>query len=170
MIPLSTGFVGLALIAYGAIAPAENPARGHRELARRLEAMIPAEVSTVWFFNDVDEGLWFYLRGHNLSPVAASRFNRGFDLRVDANERKIDTPARRVEQAREQLSEWARAADPASPFVLIRAKIYDRFAASIADLVEPVYRESGVKRNDLVLLRVRATAPLVSKRTDDPRR
>jgi 4-amino-4-deoxy-L-arabinose transferase-like glycosyltransferase len=170
MIPLATGFVTVALIAYGAIAPLENPARGHRELARRLEELVPPDSPTVWFFNDVDEGLWFYLRGHDIAPVAASKFNRGFDLRVDANERKIDTPAKRVEQAREQLVDWARQADPTSPFVLIRAKIYDRFAAEVADLVEPVYRETGVKRNELVLLRVRTpTHPVALKPAEAPR-
>jgi hypothetical protein len=159
------------MIAYGAIGPRENSVRGHRELASRLGALVPREVSTLSFFNDIDEGLWFYLKeGLELRPVAAPRFNRGFDLRVNAHDRQIDTPERRVEQAREQLSDWARHSDPDSPYVLIRAKIYDRFADEIADLVEPVYRETGVKRNELVLLRVRAGTPLVSKPTDDPRR
>jgi 4-amino-4-deoxy-L-arabinose transferase-like glycosyltransferase len=170
MIPLASGFVAVALIAYGAIAPMENPARGHRELARRLEAIVPADSPTVWFFNDVDEGLWFYLKGHELTPVAAAKFNRGFDLRVDAHDRKIDTPEKRVEQARDQLIDWAKHADPTSPFVLIRAKIYDRFAAEVTDLVEPIYREEAVKRNEMVLLRVRTSpSPIALKPVEAPR-
>jgi 4-amino-4-deoxy-L-arabinose transferase-like glycosyltransferase len=153
MAPLASGFVVVALIAYGAIAPMENAARGHRELARRLDSLIPAGSPTVWFLDELDEGLWFYLRGHDLEPIAGARFNRGFDLRVDAATRKVDTPARRVDLARGQLVDWARHADPTTPYALVRGKIYDRFAHDVADLVEPVYREQGVNRNEMVLLR-----------------
>jgi 4-amino-4-deoxy-L-arabinose transferase-like glycosyltransferase len=153
MAPLASGFVVVALIGYGAIAPIENATRGHRELARRLEEFIPAGSPTVWFLDELDEGLWFYLHGHELAPIAGARFNRGFDLRLDAANKKVDTPARRVDLARGQLADWARHADPATPYALIRGKIYDRFARDVADLVEPVYREQGVNRNEMVLLR-----------------
>ena len=163
MAPMASGFVAVALIAYGAVAPVENDVRGHRELARRLEALIPAESPTVWFLDELDEGLWFYLRGHELAPIAGARFNRGFDLRLDAATRKVDSPARRVDLARGQLADWARHADPATPsYALIRGKIYDRFARDVADLVEPVYREQGVKRNEMVLLRAKSGAPVAS--------
>jgi hypothetical protein len=164
MIPLATCFVAVALIAYGAIAPADNPLRGHRELAKKLETIVPPESTTVWFFSDIDEGLWFYLKGHELAPVSAAKFNRGFDLRVDAAEKRIDTPARRIEQARNQFTEWARNADPQSPYILIRARIYDRFAPEVAHLVEPIYREEAVKRNEMVLLRVRKRPAVAFKR------
>ena len=170
MAPLASGFVAVLLIAYGAIAPLENAARGHRELAAKLEALVPAGSSTVWFFNEVDEGLWFYLKGHDLAPVSGSRFNRGFDLRADVADRKVDTPARRVELAREQLADWARHADPAAPYLVIRGKIYDRFAGDVAPLVEPVYREQGVKRNEMVLLRARPTTPVASMPAGDHRK
>jgi hypothetical protein len=165
MAPLASGFVVVALIGYGAVAPLDNDARGHRELARRLEALVPVDSPTVWFLDELDEGVWFYLRGHDLAPIAASRFNRGFDLRLDAAAKKVETPARRVDQARGQLADWARHADPATPYALIRAKIYDRFARDVADLVEPVYREQGVKRNEMVLLRAKAPRTLASTPT-----
>lgn len=152
------------LIGYGAIAPPENPARGHRGLAEALGRAVPVGSPTVWFFDEVDEGLWFYLRGHDLAPVPVdrARYNRGFDLRRDAASRRIDTPARRVGLARDQLAGWAAHADPAAPYVLIRAKVYDLLARDLAPLVEPVYRERGVKRNEMVLLRARAPGPVAS--------
>ena len=172
MAPLATSFAVVTLIAYGAIAPLDNPARGHRELASTLEKLLPADSSPVWFFNELDEGLWFYLRGHELSPVAnaRTRFNRGFDLRDDTAAKRFGTPARRVELAREQLADWARHVDPASPYVLIRGKIYDQLAGDLGPLVEPVYREQGVKRNDVVLLRARTSLPVAVVPGDDPRR
>ncbi len=170
MAPLASGFVAVVLIAYGAIAPLENAARGHRELAATLDQIVPADSRTVWFFNELDEGLWFYLRGHNLAPIARARFNRGFDLHADALARRVDTPAKRVEQAREQLADWARHADPLEPYVLIRAKIYDLFAAEVAPLVEPVYREQGVKRNEMVLLRAKTATPLALRQANEAQR
>jgi 4-amino-4-deoxy-L-arabinose transferase-like glycosyltransferase len=170
MVPLASGFVAVLLIAYGAIAPLENPARGHRELAQALEKIVPADSPTVWFFDELDEGLWFYLRGHELAPVAVARFNRGFDLRAEAAARRVDTPARRIEVARGHFADWARHADPASPYVLIRGKVYDLFARDVAPLVEPVYRERGVKRNEMVLLRARTAGPVASGPVGVPRR
>ena len=169
MAPLASSFVAVSLIAYGAVAPLENPARGHRGLAETLEKIVPPDSPTVWFFDELDEGLWFYLRGHDLAPIAGARYNRGFDLRVEARARRIETPARRIDLARDQLADWARHADPASPFVLIRGKIYDRIARDVAPLVEPVYREQDLKRNEMVLLRARAHASSVAStaRTED---
>jgi 4-amino-4-deoxy-L-arabinose transferase-like glycosyltransferase len=158
----ASGFVAVVLIAYGAFAPAENPQHGHRELARRLEAIVPAGSPTVWFLDELDEGLWFYLKGHDLAPIAGARFNRGFDLHRDALAKKVDTPARRVEIARGELAAWAKHVDPATPYALVRGKVYDRFAHEVADLVEPVYREAGVSRNELVLLRAKVPAGLAS--------
>jgi 4-amino-4-deoxy-L-arabinose transferase-like glycosyltransferase len=163
--PLASGFAMVAMIGYGGVAPLENPARGHRGLAETLGRVVPAGSSTVWFFEELDEGLWFYLKGHDLAPVPSprSRYNRGFDLRDAAKSRKIDSPARRVELAREQLADWASHADPATPYVLIRARIYDRVARDLAPLVEPVYREEGMKRNEMVLLRARTpSGPVAS--------
>ena len=148
----------------------ENAARGHRELASTLDTIVPADSPTVWFFNELDEGLWFYFKGHDLAPIARARFNRGFDLHDDALARRIDTPAKRVEQAREQLADWARHADPREPYVLIRARIYDLFAADLASMVEPVYREQGLKRNEMVLLRAKTAPSVASRRPKEPPR
>ena len=158
MAPIAAAVAAVALIGYGAIAPAENPARGHRRLAETIATIVPEEVGTLLFFAELDEGLWFYLEGRDLSPLpgARTRYNRGFDLIDDASARKIDSPAQRKALARDQVAAWARQGDPATPYLLIRGKVYDLFAAEIADMVEPVYREHDVKRNELVLLRPRA--------------
>ncbi len=70
------------LIAYGMIAPAENAAHGHRDLARRLEHILPADVRTLMFFNEIDEGLWFYANGLEALRVPGShpRYNTSYDL------------------------------------------------------------------------------------------
>ncbi len=160
------GVVAVALIGYGAIAPAENPGRGHRSVAADLARIVPEATPKVWFFDEIDEGVWFYLEGHDLAPIGPiadrSRYNRGFDLHEAAQARTIITPARRVEAARDRLAAWARAADPTCPYVLIRAKIYDILARDLAPLVEPVYRESGVRRNELVLLRAKLAGPVAA--------
>jgi len=169
----ASGLVAVALIGYGAIAPGENSGRGHKALAAELDRRIPAATPTVWFFDELDEGLWFYLRGHDLAPIPAdrARYNRGFDLRDAAKARRALTPERRIAEARDRLAAWARHADPATPYVLIRAKLYDLpgFAAGLAPLVEPVYREAGLKRNEMVLLRARM-APEVASGPAGPRR
>ncbi len=164
MAPLAAGFAAVALIGYGAVAPPENPARGHRGLAEALGRVVPAGTPTVWFFDELDEGLWFYLRGHALAPVpmAGARYNRGFDLRDAAASGRIDSPARRVEVARDRLAAWASDVDPGTPYVLIRAKVYDLLAPDLGPMVEPVYREQGVKRNAMVLLRARSAGPVAS--------
>lgn len=171
MAGMATGFALVALIGYGGLAPSENPARGHRALAETLGRVVPAGSPTVWFFDELDEGLGFYLRGHALArvPDIGARYNRGFDLRDHADGRRIDSPARRVELARDRLADWASHADPASPYLLIRAKLYDRLAGDLAPLVEPVYRERGLKRNEIVLLRARTLRP-IARAPDAPDR
>jgi hypothetical protein len=48
---------------------------------------------------------------------------------------------------------------------------YDLFAPSLAGLAEPIYRERGLFRNELVLLRVTAPGPvaLTSASGETPR-
>ena len=80
--PLAAACVIGVLMAYGRIAPEENPERGHRALAQKLGEIVPAGAPTVMFFNEIDEGLWFYAKGFRLAPVPGShpRYNTAFDL------------------------------------------------------------------------------------------
>lgn len=157
--PIVAGFAACVLVGYNGLAPAENRARSHRELAAALDQLVPESDRTVLFFQELDEGLWFYLRGRSLAPLPGSqtRYNRGFDLQEEARKRGADLARWRVEDATRQLNEWAAKArrDRSSPYVLVRGKIFDLLASGVLDNVEPVHREQGVKRNDLVLLRVR---------------
>ncbi|MFI5458902.1 MAG: hypothetical protein ACHRXM_26025 [Isosphaerales bacterium] len=51
------------------------------------------------------------------------------------------------------LIEWLDHNDPRTSYVLIRSRLYDRFADDLASRVTPVFRETGMKRNELTLLR-----------------
>ena len=64
--PLAAACVIGFLVAYGRIAPQENPERSHRALAQKLGEIVPAGAPTVMFFNEIDEGLWFYAKGFDL--------------------------------------------------------------------------------------------------------
>lgn len=159
MTPLVGALAVAVLVGYGAIAPADNAAHSHRALAATLEGLLPPEVRTVMFYHELDEGLWFYLRGRALAPVPGSQpaTNDGFDFIEEAkvNPRIYSKWVRRERQF-QVLLDWIQRPDRASPYVLIRSRVYDQFAPDLEGLVTPLYSESGrgLKRNELVLLRV----------------
>jgi 4-amino-4-deoxy-L-arabinose transferase-like glycosyltransferase len=177
MAPLVAACAVMVLAVYGGIANRENPARSHRALARTLEALLPMEVRTVMFFHELDEGLWFYLRGHELKPVPGStpEYNDGFDMVREVRRRRGSLPnlrawaAERLAAQRSCLLDWMASADRPSPYVLIRGKLYDQIAHELTGRAETVYREHDVKRNDVVLLRVVDT-PATAARPDGPHR
>ena len=165
--PLASAFGALVLIGYGALAPAENDRHGHRALAEALDRALPGDARTVRFFHELDEGLWFYLRGRELAPVPGSQpaYNdvaRALD-EVRARRSRLD-PGWRYEAHRKVFADWARRADRDSAYVLIRADRYDVLAGGLGGLAEPVHRERGLKRNALVLLRLNPPAPAVAGR------
>jgi 4-amino-4-deoxy-L-arabinose transferase-like glycosyltransferase len=161
------------VIAYGIIAPSENTARSHRALAQDLSRLLPASVHSLNFFNEIDEGLWFYLRGHNLKPVPGThpRYNTGFDLaQIFLTERQpqetlSSIEAKRRERDKQALFRWLNEAPTDSSFLLMRGSLYDRFGDELAPRLIPVYRETGVKRNDLILLQVTKSTPVNNART-----
>jgi hypothetical protein len=165
--PLATACVFGFLVAYGRIAPQENPARGHRALAERLGRIVSGGSPTVMFFNEIDEGLWFYAHGFGLAPVPGShpRYNTAFDLAHSfLNDRRGsetlgDLEARRVAHDMQALIDWLDRPDPLTHYLLIRGRQYDLFAAQLAGRATPVLRETGMKRNELVLLEVTGTSP-----------
>jgi hypothetical protein len=169
-------FAVLVLVAYGAIVPRENAARSHRALASTLESILPPEVRTVMFFHELDEGLWFYLRGRTLTAVPGStpQYNDGYDmLRQYEQSRLVFDPVLRAQQQKQILLDWLDQPQRPSPYVLIRSSRFDAFAPDLAGRVELLYREHDVKRNDLVLFRVLddpapAGDDRASARHDDP--
>jgi hypothetical protein len=156
LLPLVGSFAAVVVAGYGAIAPAENALHGHRALASTLDAVLPADASTVMFFHELDEGLWFYLHDRALVPVPGSQpeYNDAFRLAEDIKNNRFEwDPAKRALAQQAILVEWLKRADRPSSYVLIRDQKYDLFAPALVGLAEPLHRETGLKRNELVLLR-----------------
>jgi 4-amino-4-deoxy-L-arabinose transferase-like glycosyltransferase len=158
------------LIIYGIIAPVENARRGHRELAQTLHRLVPPEVRSLRFFNEIDEGLWFYLGGMDLLPVPGSqpRYSTAYDL-IDAYRTRPvpsvtleDLDARRQVQDTQALFEWLDHAHHSTPYLLIRSNLYDRLARELSGRVTPLFRESGLNRNELVLLHLDSRGPVAT--------
>jgi len=165
--PVTAAFAFGLLIAYGIIAPAENTQRSHRALAERLQRLVSPGVRTLMFFNEIDEGLWFYSSGFELAPVPGShpRYNTAYDLAESylserlPSETLLDLEAKRVARDKQILIDWLDHSDPRTSYLLIRSRLYDRFALDLAGHVTPVLRESGLKRNELTLLEVAHQRP-----------
>ncbi|GAC1469379.1 MAG: hypothetical protein NVSMB9_13140 [Isosphaeraceae bacterium] len=150
------------LLGYGVIAPAENHLRSHRALAATIDRSLPADARTVMFFHELDEGLWFYLRGRALVAVPGSQpdYNDAFQLAESVRKRRFEHDARKREESRKALlMDWLRRPDRESSYLLIRDRSYDQFAPAFAGLAEPSHRESGLKRNGFVLLRASLASP-----------
>jgi 4-amino-4-deoxy-L-arabinose transferase-like glycosyltransferase len=154
--PLVGAWAVGTLLVYGVLGPPLNPSRSHRALAATLEKILPPETRTVMFFQELDEGLWFYLRDRALVPVPGSqpRYNKGFDLNNDFRNGLLELdPYKRLEAEKQILLKWLSHPGQDTPYVLIRKKFYDPFAPSLVGLAETVHREEGLSRNELVLLR-----------------
>ncbi len=162
LIPVTAACAVAVVIGYGVIAPADNPARGHRQLARTLERLVPTETTAIRFFHEIDEGLWFYLRDHHLAPVPGSqpRYSDSYDkvghllgisLPVRAS---TNPPVGLIDHQRQVLKDWLRRQGGDEPYLLIRGPLYDHLAPDLDGLATPLHRETAMKRNGLVLLHV----------------
>lgn len=160
--PIVTACVVGILIAYGRIAPAENAQRGHRMLAQFLRQQVGHSAQKIMFFNEIDEGLWFYLNDLDLAPVPGThpRYNTAYDLAASYLTAQSplltlsELEARRQAHDAKSLVKWLDQAGPHAPYLLIRKSLLDRYATDLAGKVIPVLSESGMKRNELVLLQV----------------
>ncbi len=118
--PIVTACVAGILIAYGRIAPAENPQRGHRMLAQSLRERLGHGTHKIMFFNEIDEGLWFYLNELELAPVPGThpRYNTAYDLAASylaadsPNLTLSDLEARRQAHDTKSLFDWLDHARP----------------------------------------------------------
>jgi len=166
LMSMVVGSTAALAIGYTFIAPTFNSTRSHRELAERIERVLPPEAKTVMFFRELDEGLWFYLHGRTLAPVPGSqpRYNKDIDLQDDAkNNKLLWLEAERVARERQILVDWIEKPQHESDFVLVRAKVYDKFQPGIDSLATPVFREKGLDRNELILLRLRESGSVAHK-------
>ena len=155
--PLVAALAFGALVGYGMVAPAENSHRGHRALAAEIDRVVPRDEHTIMFFHELDEGLWFYLRDRALVAVPGSQpeYNDALSLVEDLRNNRLEwDPTKRVEAQQKILIDWLNRPGRGASYVLIRDVKYDRFARALTGLATPVYREHGMKRNELVLLRV----------------
>ena len=156
LLPVTASTTFAVVVGYGVIAPEENASRGHRAVARRIDRLVPADVDTLSFFHELDEGLWFYLRGRRLAPVPGSqpRYSDSFDRLVAADARiPLAGLGRRIPESRKILADWL-GGRTAADYLLLRDKVYGPLASDLDPLGSLVLRESGVKRNGLVLLRI----------------
>jgi hypothetical protein len=167
--PITAALALGVLVVYGILAPADNPRRGHRELARTLARLVPPEVHSVHFFNEVDEGLLFYLHGLDLQPVPGTQpdYNTAYDLtrayHSDRRAAALDLlDARREALEEHALIRWLDRPDSAASFLLIRSSLFDRYARDLAGRATPVLREAGLSRNEMVLLRGLGRPPLAA--------
>ena len=107
-------------------------------------------------------------------PAPSPRYSTAYDLaaayqaRRDAPRRSTgSTPGARPRRSR-PCSAGSIDRDPLSSFLLIRSSLFDRYARELAGRVIPVFRESGLSRNELVLLRADGRTPLAA--SDQPTR
>jgi 4-amino-4-deoxy-L-arabinose transferase-like glycosyltransferase len=161
LMPVGAACACCLAIGYGMIAPAGNAARGHRRLAGRLEQLISRDVHELRFFHEIDEGLWFYLRAPRLAPVPGSQpvYSDSFDklaplLSYELSSGQVPDPSIAIRNREKQLLlDWLRRRGRDEPYLLVRDRLYDRLAPDLSGLALPVYREEGLKRTHLVLLR-----------------
>jgi 4-amino-4-deoxy-L-arabinose transferase-like glycosyltransferase len=164
LVPIAASLAVCVLIGYGHIAPADNPARGHQQLARRLENLVAPDDATLCFFHEIDEGLWFYLQTPQLAPVPGSqpRYSESYDRLGSLVEAGgffacgPDPSLRLLDAQRQLLLDWLRLRGRDKPCLLIRAALYDQMARDLNGLVTPLYREGPLKRHSLILLRAHA--------------
>ncbi|AMV40362.1 ArnT family glycosyltransferase [Planctomyces sp. SH-PL62] len=144
------------VVGYGVVAPSANAARGHREIARKIDRALPAEVDAVAFFHELDEGLWFYLRGRRLEAVPGSRprYNDAYD-QITGREADGSPPASGlIARSRTVLAEWLAHESRTDEYLLLREKVYRDLGPELEGVSTPLLREPTAKRNGLVLLRL----------------
>ncbi|WP_169977494.1 ArnT family glycosyltransferase [Tautonia rosea] len=157
------------LIIYGAIARPVVSNQSHRPLAATIERIVPLDQTTVMFFHELDEGLWFYLRDRNLAPVPGSQpeTNDAHDLFMEAQRGLlIEDPQLRIQRDLNTLLGWIADPDRSTSYMLIRDRVYDRFSPSLQGKVTELYREPDLQRNELILLRVDPAEGLASASAD----
>lgn len=164
------------VIVYGVVAPSEDRLRSHRALAETLPRLIPPDVETIHFYNELDEGLWFYLRGVGLAPVPGTqpRYSTSYDLVAAYKERRDPSESiehldlLREDAEKRALLRWIDRAEGRA-YLLIRSDFYDRYGPELAARVTPVYREAGLGRNELLLAR-KVARPTIASSTTPVRR
>ncbi len=171
--PVAAACVFGVLIAYGMHRPRREriakPSRAGPEAPSNRSRTGPY----LKFFNEIDEGLWFYLDGIDLAPVPGThpRYNTAYDLahsyltERQPSETIAQLEARRQARDKQALIDWLDHSDPNTSYLLIRGSLYDGFAAIWPAALFRSSARPDMKRNELVLLRKSpAAAPHVRPR------
>ena len=109
------------------------------------------QVRTLKFFNEIDEGLWFYLNGIDLAPVPGThpRYNTAYDLAHSFLTERLPSEtiahleAKRQARDKQALIDWLDHSEPSTSYLLIRGSLYDGFAGDLAGRAVPLFRETG---------------------------
>ena len=171
--PLVAAMAVCVVAGYGFAARPYIAKHSQHALAEKIDKLLPSDVKEVAFFQDLDEGLWFYLKGRSLQAVPGSQaeYNAGFALVQEVMENRIiwDVSKRR-ENEKKILISWFLSPDRATDYCLMRAKDYELFAKDLDAVAAPLPLEWGLKRNEIVLLRARPRGELASRVVDGRRR
>lgn len=157
--PLASILVVTITVVYGWVGPEFIRPHSFRTLATTLQRVVPDDTRTIMFFDELDEGLWFYLRDRQLARVPGSgpELNHAYDMMVEARQQRlIRDPNQRAAREQAVLMDWLARGDHASPYVLIRRKVYDVFAPALAGRVEVVFQEPELRRHGIVLVKAPA--------------
>ena len=105
--------------------------------------------------------------GHTLRLVAQAQQGGGdvFDIaramkNVEPGDKAawervwLELAAKTEAREKQALFDWLDQCEGRAPYLLIRGHLYDLFADDLAKRVTPVLRETGMKRNELVVLAV----------------
>ena len=109
-------------------------------MAERFGKIVSGESPTLMFFNEIDEGLWFYATGFRLEPVPDShpRYNTAFDLaqsyltKRHHSETLHELEARRVAHDKQALVDWLDRRDPATRYLVLSGRHYELYAGLLA--------------------------------------
>ena len=118
-------------------------------------------MKTLRFFHEIDEGLWFYLRGPRLAPVPGSqpRYSESYAKieQLLAGERSggelAELSAGLLDRERRRLVDWLDHRGHDEPFLLIRDALYKRMAPALVGRAAPVRLEGSPDGTGLILLR-----------------
>lgn len=164
LVPVTAACAFGVLLGYGAIAPAGNTTRGHRQLAQRIQAIVREDVQTLRFFHEIDEGLWFYLDGLRLAPVPGSqpRYSESYakiEQLLEAEGSSSDlagVSSALRERERRRLVNWLARRGREEPYLLIRESLYRRMVPAVVGRATPVRLGGDLDHAGLVLLRAEA--------------